>query len=130
MVSRHDSQSNKPFREFAKPYAVVVGLDDGTTGLQTARILARRKVPVVGIAGNPRHFCCFTNACKKIIYSSTVTDELIGTLERIGPHFKQKPVLFPCQDQNVLLVSRNREHLSKWYHLMLPVHPINVATIY
>lgn len=120
MVSRHVSRGEALLPEYSKPYAVVVGLDDGTTGLQTARILAKRNVPVVGIAGNPRHFCCYTNSCKKIFYSSTVSDELIDTLERIGPQFPQKPVLFPCQDQNVLLVSRNRERLATWYHFVLP----------
>ena len=46
-----------------QPYAIVVGLDS-FTGLQTARILHKRGVPVIGISQNPEHACAQTNVCK------------------------------------------------------------------
>jgi D-aspartate ligase len=45
-----------------KPYAVLINMDY-LTGLQTARILADRGVPVIGMAENLDHFCARTNAC-------------------------------------------------------------------
>jgi predicted ATP-grasp superfamily ATP-dependent carboligase len=99
--------------------AIVVGLES-MQGLQAARILARRKVPVIAIAKDPKHNNCLTNVCKEIIFADTTTEELIRTLRSLGPNLRQKAVLFPCEDTSVLLVSRNREKLSEWYHVVLP----------
>jgi hypothetical protein len=41
------------------PNAVVIGLDS-VTGLQTARILSKHNVPVIGIAKDRGHYCCKT----------------------------------------------------------------------
>lgn len=38
-----------------QPYAIIIGLDS-LQGLQTARILARRQVPIIGVAKNPGYF--------------------------------------------------------------------------
>lgn len=89
-------------------------------GLQSARILRDRGIPVVGIAGDPDHHACKTNACEQIICIDTATMDLVEELLRIGPGFATKPVLFPCQDPSVLLVSRNRDQLSSFYHISLP----------
>ena len=48
------------------PYAIVIGLDC-FTGLQTARILAGRGIPVIGIASDPQHACCRTKACENVL---------------------------------------------------------------
>jgi predicted ATP-grasp superfamily ATP-dependent carboligase len=98
---------------------VVVGLDT-MNGIQTARLLARRRVPVIGIAKDPKHHCCRTSVCQEILISNTSTEAFIQTLEILGPQFGQKAVLFPCADMNVLLISRNRHRLGKWYHVVLP----------
>src|SRR5512136_490542 len=89
-----------------KPYAVVFSLDS-TNGLQTARTLASRGIPVIGIASDPKHPCCHTRVCEEIIYSNTETEDVIYTLEILGPKLGQKAVLFPCNNMNVHLVSRN-----------------------
>ena len=101
------------------PYAVVVGLDH-MNGIQTARILAKRGVPVIAIAKDPDHFCCKTNVCERIVFTDTDTEELIETLEKLGPELGEKAVIFPCTDMTVLLVSRNRKRLEPWYHVILP----------
>jgi D-aspartate ligase len=103
----------------ARPRAVVVGLDC-ITGLQTARILARRGVPVVGVAKDRRHFCCRTRASAETLELNTASDELIEGLERLGGRLDQRAVLVPCTDSSVLLISRHRERLSPWYHVVLP----------
>ena len=102
-----------------KPYAIVIGLDC-ITGLQTARILAKRGVPVIGIARDLDHYCCQTNACVQKYAADAKTEGFIELLVSLGPSFAQKPVLVPCTDMSVLLISRYRGWLSKWYRFGLP----------
>lgn len=110
-------QSNK--RDRHKHFAVVVGLDH-MNGIQTARILAKNNVPVIAIAKDPEHYCCRTNVCERIIFTDTATDDLITTLEELGPDLDEKAVLYPCTDLTVLLISRNRQRLEDWFHVVLP----------
>lgn len=107
----------------SRPRAVVIGLDS-ITGLQVARILADRGVPVIGIAAERAHFACRTRVCEEILYAECASDELIRTLEGIGPSLDQKAVLVPCTDAIVLALSRNRSRLEPWYHLVLPDHEV------
>ena len=102
-----------------RPYAIVIDLDE-INGLQTARILAQRGVPVIGIAADPNHYACRTNSCKRILFSDTKTEELIQALIKLGPELDQKAVLFPCEDISVSLISKFRKKLEPWYHIALP----------
>lgn len=106
-----------------RPPAVVVGLDC-ITGLQTARILAARGVPVLAIAADRDHFACRTRVCEEIVYADIAGDELVRTLEAIGPRLESKAVLVPCTDASVLVLSRERERLDAWYQLVLPEHDV------
>lgn len=99
--------------------AVVIGLDSAT-GLQTARILARRGIPVIGIAGDPRSACCRTRVCRKIVVAETAGPALVRALVEIGTDLPERAVLFPCTDLSVLALSRQREELLPWFHLLLP----------
>jgi len=101
------------------PPAVVVGLDC-ITGLQTARILAGHGAPVVALARDRSHYCARTRVCEQILEADIGSEGLIQTLEALGPELKQKAVLYPCTDMSVLLISRNRERLREWYHVVLP----------
>jgi len=89
-------------------------------GIQAARILARRNVPVIAIAEDPKHPFCRTGVCEEILFANTGSEEFIGTLQTLGPMLSQKAVLFPCEDKNVSLVSRYRQRLEEWYHVVLP----------
>ena len=89
-------------------------------GIQTARILARRNVPVIAIAKDPKHPCCRTNLCERIIVGDAGNENFIRILEDLGRKLNQKAVLFPCTDMYVLFVSRNRHKLEEWYHIILP----------
>jgi D-aspartate ligase len=102
-----------------RPPAVVIGLDC-VTGLQTARILAGHGIPVIGVAANPRHPCCRTRVCERIVATDTSGPALIDTLVRLGPSLEGAAVLVPCTDLSVLLTSRHREQLSPWFLLSLP----------
>lgn len=107
------------FSENDKPFAVVIGLDC-MTGLQTARILAKRGVPVIAVAKDANHFACRTKVCKQILIADTASSEFLTALENLGPKLAQKAVLFPCIDMSVLQISRNRDRLSRWFHVVLP----------
>ncbi|MHC4958490.1 MAG: carboxylate--amine ligase [Planctomycetota bacterium] len=99
--------------------AVLVGLDS-MQGLQAARILHDRGVPVVAIAGDRTHHACRTNTCNAIHHADTGDREVVDLLLKIGPDFTDKPVLFPCQDKCVRIVSRHRDELAAHYRLALP----------
>ncbi|MFC2160413.1 carboxylate--amine ligase [Acidobacteriota bacterium] len=107
------------FRNQKEPYAVIVSIDS-MPGLQAARILAAKNIPVIAIAKDASHHSCRTIVCKEIIITDTESYQLIEKLIEIGPTLNQKAVLFTCQDTDVLLVSRNRKKLEKWYHIALP----------
>jgi predicted ATP-grasp superfamily ATP-dependent carboligase len=106
-----------------KPYAIIIGLDH-INGIQTARILAHHEVPLIGIAKDPKHYCCRTKVCDEILFADTSNEEFIRTLENLGPSLNRKAVLIPCTDMNVLLVSRHRQRLEKYYHVVLPAEDI------
>jgi D-aspartate ligase len=104
-----------------RPPAIVIGLDS-ITGLQTARILAGRGVPVIALAKDPKHYCCRTRVCERVLRADTDGDELLATLAALGPSLTEKGVLFPCADGAVMQLSRHRGRLAPWYHLALPAH--------
>lgn len=107
----------------AGPRAVVVGLAS-VTGLQTARVLARHGVAVVGIAGDRRHFAARTRVCEQILEADVHGEGFLEVLEKLGPRLDEQAVLFPCTDQSVLIVSRHRERLAPWYRVVLPADAV------
>jgi predicted ATP-grasp superfamily ATP-dependent carboligase len=106
-------------RNTRSPYAIIIGLDC-FTGLQTARILARRSIPVIGIASNPKHACCRTRACDNVLVADTSSVDFIHSLETLGPQLGEAAVLYPCTDMSVLTISRHRRSLETWYRFALP----------
>ncbi len=105
------------------PHAIIIGLDC-ITGLQSARIFARHGVPVIALAKNPGHYCCKTNTVERIIPANLGSEDFILALEKLGPALPHKAVLFPCTDMSVLLLSRHRARLTKWFHLAVPAPEI------
>lgn len=101
------------------PHAVIVGLDS-MQGLQAARILAGHGVPITALATDVRHYACRTNVCERIIYADTRTEDVISVLENEADDFSLKPVLIPCDDGQVEVISRFRHRLESSYHVPLP----------
>ena len=99
------------------PYTVIVGLDT-IQGLQAVRILTERGVPVIALASNLDYYPCKTRLCEKIL--KIPPDGVIQVLEELGPQLPQKAVLVPASDSNVTAVSKNRERIKDWYHILLP----------
>lgn len=116
--SRQETQQ-LPEKSTGKPAAVLIGLDS-MQGLPAARVLAGHGIPVIGIASNPKSTQCRTNVCREIIQAPTADVELIPHLVELGKRLEKKAVLFPCEDTNVLLVSRHRQQLEKYFHVLLP----------
>lgn len=96
----------------------MIGLDS-MQGIQTARILSSHGIPVVGIAANPSHHCCKTNSCRQIYFANTQTEDFLQTLDRIAETAEHPPVLFPCHDQTVRILSRNRRLLENRFRFAL-----------
>lgn len=101
------------------PFAVILGMDE-FIGLQTARILHARDVPVIGVAEDPNHYCCRTNAVQEVIEAEFIDDDLLPRLMSLGAQLDEKAVLFPCVDLVVELVSRHQDALRKHFHVALP----------
>jgi D-aspartate ligase len=101
------------------PHAIVVGLDS-ITGLQTARILARRGVPVIGIASDPEHYCCQTRVTREVLRADTASEEVVRVLEGLGKTLALRAVLYPCNDSSVLMLARHRDRLAASFHVVLP----------
>jgi predicted ATP-grasp superfamily ATP-dependent carboligase len=109
-----------------RPAAIVIGLDC-ITGLQSARILAARNVPVIGIASDTDHFCTRTRSVRAVLRAETSGMELIDVLRDLGPRLSHKAVLYPCTDASVLLIARERERLEPWFHIVLPATDVLVS---
>jgi D-aspartate ligase len=103
--------------------AVVVGLDT-ITGLQTARILAARGVPVVGLTNDLRHYACRTRACVRCVQADLRSEQFVDVLVELGPSLDGRAALFPCTDLAVLMISRHRDRLSPWFSIALPDHDV------
>ena len=101
------------------PYAVYVGLDS-FPALATVRHLASKGIPVIGIAQDKKDHNCKTNSVEDILYTNKSSEELIFTLEKLGKRLSQKAVLITGEEPNVLVVSRYRERLENYYHIIMP----------
>ena len=111
-------------RASATPPAVVVGLDS-ITGLQTARILATRGVPVHGVVSDRRHWGARTNACLGVAEAPTSGAGLVTSLVGLAGRLARPAVLLPCSDVAVDTVSRHRARLAEaGYLLALPEHQV------
>jgi D-aspartate ligase len=99
------------------PSAIVIGLDN-MTGLQTARILSRRGIRVVGIAADGRHPACRTRTCHRLVVAPTAGDDLLDTLDRLRAS-ELGAVLFPCTDASVRTLAHGT-HRLRGFRTSLP----------
>ncbi len=88
-------------------------------GIQTARILAGHGIRVIAIASDPKHHSCKTRVCERILFVDTASEALVDLLAALGTELEQKAVLYPCQDKSVAVISRHRERLERYYHVVL-----------
>lgn len=99
--------------------AIVIGLDC-ITGLQSARLLQARGVPVLGVVADRRHWGARTRSCREVVEAPLtgpgLMEALAGLRARHGP-----AVLLPCTDGSVAHLSRHRGELAPG--LVLPLAP-------
>ncbi|MBA2558857.1 MAG: carboxylate--amine ligase [Propionibacteriales bacterium] len=112
-----------PGGDVVGPPAVVIGLDS-ITGLQTARILADRGVPVIGIVGDRHHWGARTNACAEVLVSPLFGSGLVRCLQELGSRLDDVSVLIPCTDGSVATLSRHRDELADHFVLPLAADPV------
>lgn len=101
----------------------MIGLDS-ITGLQTARILAARDVPVIGVVADRTHWGARTRACEEVLESRLEGEELLSTLSRLARPLAGRAVLFPCTDGSVRTLSLRREQLPGQFVLPLAPHEV------
>lgn len=109
--------------DWSQPPAVVVGLDN-ITGLQTARLLHARAVPVFGVVGDDRHWGARTNVCVEVLQAGLGDDDLVDKLLDLASRIGTPSVLVPCTDECVETLSRRRAALAGPYVLPLSPHPV------
>lgn len=104
--------------------AVIIPLDDHM-GLDIARSLAKRGIPVYGIDSDtsvPGRYSKFCHFVKSPNPESNGENDYLQFLVDIGRKLSCKAVLFPLSDMHVLLCSRNRDTLQKFYEFVMPAH--------
>ncbi|MEK8023469.1 MAG: carboxylate--amine ligase [Candidatus Hydrogenedentota bacterium] len=106
-----------------KPCGIVLGMEN-ETGLQTARLLAWRGVPVVGVVKDPTTWACRTNTPRRIIRTDidAGNDAMTRALVEFGSTLTRKAVLFPAWDETVHIISRDRAVLAPYFHIAVPPH--------
>jgi len=102
------------------PAAVVLNLHE--TGLGIARSLARRGVHVVGVGADDR---APGTASRHVTFhrapdSGREPEACVAFLEKLGPRFDQRPVLFPTNDADLICLDAYRARLAPYYVLALP----------
>lgn len=105
--------------------AVVTPLDEHM-GLDIARSLDRRGIPVYGIDSDPaipgRHSRC----CRFVLgpdHRRNDGADYVQFLAAFGQALGRKAVLYPLSDAHVILISRHRDTLQRYYAYVMPEHP-------
>lgn len=109
------------------PGTAAVVMNMHITGLAVTRSLARAGVPVLGLdkergglGQHSRHLAAL-GAVPGPDQHEALRDHLLA----LGPSFEQRPVLFACNDDWVLALSRHREALEE--HYRFPWAPYDVV---
>jgi predicted ATP-grasp superfamily ATP-dependent carboligase len=105
------------------PPAIIVGLDC-ITGLQTARLLHARGVPVIGLAADVNHFCARTRVPRATFRTDLRGEALVESLIRLGERLPDVGVLIPCTDSAVLAIAAGADVLVERYRFVLPDHDV------
>lgn len=92
-------------------------------GLSLLRCFVGEKIFTLVISSDPDDVTFKSKYCRrKRLIASPVSDpaKAVRDLEELGESFSQKPVLYYGDDPTLLLISRNRERLEKYYLFQLP----------
>jgi len=103
--------------------AVVMPVDRPAS-LGIARSLGRRKIPVYGIDTDPLAIGLYSKYIRPCPLADPANpdESRIRSLLDLGKKLGDKAVLYPVSDDAVLLCSRHREELQKYYLFVMPAH--------
>lgn len=98
------------------PAAVVCG------DLNLLRCFVGRGIPTVVVAWNPDEVTLFSRFARnsQVIAPPSDPERALADLEAIGKQYRHKPVLYYGTDDMLLLVSRNRERLARYFSFRMP----------
>lgn len=99
------------------PPAVVLQLDC-MTGLQTARILARKGVRVIGVVEDPTHYACKSRLVSCVVQGDP--SQLVDTLNGIAGSVDGPCFVVPCSDRYVAALIAGRTEISKAMRFVQP----------
>jgi predicted ATP-grasp superfamily ATP-dependent carboligase len=101
---------------------VVITAADVRVGLGLARALRGLGVPIYGLASDMNSPCCRSSAWTEIEARAGDPEHgLVDSLLKLAARHPEQ-VLFPAEDDDVDLVSRHRDVLTRHYRLVLPGH--------
>lgn len=101
------------------PPIVLLG-SDCLTGLQMARILWRRGVPVIGVADDPGDPYCRSRAVVGSEPAQAWRDDPAGRMRAVGRAFGRRPVAMACSDGFAWWLNEHRAALSDHADFLLP----------
>ncbi len=102
--------------------AVVTPLDEHM-GLDIARSLAKRKIPVYGIDSDPHTPGRYSKCCHFLLCPDpevAAGADYLQFLVDFGKKLGSKAVLYPLSDLHVLLCSRHRSVLQEYFEFVMP----------
>lgn len=101
---------------------VVVTPLDEHMGLDIARSLHKRGIPVYGVDHDKYAVGKYSNACQLVLSPDPQKDSeaYLEFLVRFSKQLGCKPLLIPLSDEHVLVISRHRERLSDYYEFVMP----------
>lgn len=119
------------------PYAVVVN-SNNIMALTVIRSLGKQGIPIIAIFGESRFFGQYAPMirCSKFISTAFYFEEndyeknLVSQLLKIGRSLDKKAVLFPVDDEDMIVVSANRIILEEFYHILMPPHSMLKTLLY
>lgn len=123
MTQIHTTANVAPTAGQSPAPVVVTPLDDHM-GLDIARALASRGIPVYGVdsdANVPGRFSRYVHSVRS---PDPHEDEqgFVRFLQELGGRLGARAVLYPLSDRHVLLTSRHRAALQEFYEFVMPDH--------
>ena len=114
------------------PHPAVVTPLDNHMGVDIARSLGRRGIPVYGIDADPRTPGRGSKFVHLVVSPDWKKSEenFVQFLIDFGRKLGCKAVLYPVRDDEVMIVSRARERLKAYYEIVMPDHEtlVNLLT--
>lgn len=91
--------------------------------LNMLRCFVDAEIPTIVVSSDPKDITFNSRYCqhKEVVANPLKeSDKTVQDLVKLGERFSEKPVLFYGDDTMLLLISRNRKLLAKYYRFLLP----------